>query len=105
MGTCQDGGYFGLEPFRIITWLEKILLAVQIRLWFKLVLTILPGVVINVTLTKTDASPNQTNGSVNNSKGWHHLPQHQQQTFQPGHFSNLARAIILLLKSATGCMG
>lgn len=110
-GTYQDSGYFtGLEPFRNYNLVGKNssgctdTVVVQIGSYDPC-----QGVVINVTLTKTDASPNQTNGSVTATAtgGTGFTYSINSGPFQTsGIFSNLAPGdYTVAAKSATGCIG
>jgi len=110
-GAYQDTGYFtGLEPFRNYNLVGKNsfgctdTVVVQIGSSDPC-----QGVVINVTLTKTDASPNQTDGSVTatatGATGFTYSI--NSGPFQAsGTFSNLAAGTyVVAAKSDAGCIG
>jgi len=110
-GAYQDSGFFsGLEPFRNYNVVGKNsagctdTVVVQIDSYDPC-----NGVVINVTLTKTDASPNQSNGSVTATAtgGTGFTYSINGGPFQnSGIFSNLAAGTyVVAAKSAAGCIG
>ncbi len=110
-GPFQDTGYFsGLEPFRNYNLVGKNsfgctdTVEVQIGSFDPC-----QGVTINVTLTKTDASPNQSNGSVTATAtgGTGFTYSINSGPFQSGRtFSNLAAGnYVVAAKSAAGCIG
>jgi SprB repeat len=107
----QDSGYFsGLEPFKNYNLVGKNSIGctdtvvVQIGSFDPC-----QGVVINVTLTKTDASVNQSNGSVTATAtgGTGFTYSINGGAFQTsGTFSNLAAGnYVVAAKSITGCIG
>ncbi len=110
-GPYQDSGYFsGLQPFRNYNVVGKNsagctdTLVVQIDSYDPC-----QGVNINVTLTKTDASPNQSNGSVTATAtgGTGFTYSINGGAFQnSGLFNNLAAGTyIVAAKSSAGCIG
>lgn len=110
-GAYQDTGYFtGLEPFRNYNLVGKNsfgctdTVVVQIASYDPC-----QGVTINVTLTKTDASPNQNNGSVTATAtgGTGFTYSINSGPFQTnGTFTNLAAgAYVVAAKSDAGCIG
>lgn len=107
----QDTGYFsGLEPFKTYNLVGKNsygctdTVIVQIDSYDPC-----QGVTINVTLTKTDASPNQSNGSVTATAtgGTGYTYSLNGGAFQSsGTFTGLAAGTyVVAAKSATGCIG
>ncbi len=107
----QDTGYFsGLEPFRTYSVVGKNSAGctdtaiVQIDSYDPC-----QGVTINVILTKTDASPNQSNGTVTATAtgGTGFTYSINSGTFQNnGTFTGLAAGTyVVAAKSATGCLG
>lgn len=110
-GPYQDTGYFsGLEPFRTYNLVGKNsfgctdTVIVQIDSYDPC-----QGVTINVTLTKTDASPNQSNGSIyaTATGGTGFTYSINGGIFQTsGTFLNLAAGTYTVAaKSAAGCIG
>jgi hypothetical protein len=110
-GAYQDTGYFtGLEPFRNYNLVGKNsfgctdTVEIQIDSYDPC-----QGVTINVTLTKTDASPGQSNGSISAtaSGGTGFTYSINSGPFQSGAtFSNLAAGnYVVAAKSADGCIG
>jgi hypothetical protein len=110
-GPYQDTGYFaGLEPFRTYHLVGKNSVdcsdttVIQIGSFDPC-----QGVVINVTLSKTDASPNQSNGTVTATAtgGTGFTYSINSGPFQSaGTFSNLAAGVyVVAAKSAAGCIG
>ncbi len=110
-GPYQDSGYFsGLEPFRNYNLVGKNsfgctdTVEVQIGSFDPC-----QGVTIIVSLTKTDASPNQSNGSVTATAtgGIGFTYSINSGPFQSGRiFSNLAAGnYVVAAKSAAGCIG
>ncbi len=110
-GGFQDSGYFtGLEPFRNYNLVGKNSFGCTDTVVIQ-ILSFDPcqGVTINITLTKTDASPNQSNGSVTAtaSGGTGFTFSINGGAFQnSGVFSNLAAGnYTVAAKSAAGCIG
>jgi hypothetical protein len=110
-GAYQDTGYFsGLEPFRTYNLVGKNSIGctdtvvIQINSYDPC-----QGIVINVTLTKTDASPNMSDGTVTASAtgGTGFTYSINNGPFQSNSiFSNLAPGdYTVAAKSATGCLG
>lgn len=110
-GPFQDTGYFsGLEPFRNYNLVGKNSIGcsdtviIQIQSYDPC-----QGVTINVTLTKTDASPNQSNGSVTATAtgGTGFTYSINGGPFQTsGTFNYLAAGTyVVAAKSAAGCIG
>lgn len=110
-GPYQDSGYFsGLQPFRNYNVVGKNsagctdTVIVQIDSYDPC-----QGVNINVTLTKTDASPNQSNGSVTATAtgGTGFTYSINGGAFQnSGTFNNLAAGTYTVAaKSSAGCIG
>lgn len=110
-GAYQDTGYFsGLDPFRTYNLVGRNsygctdTVIIQIDSYDPC-----QGVNISVTLTKTDASPNQSNGSVTATAtgGTGFIYSKNGGAFQSsGTFTGLAAGTyVIAAKSAAGCIG
>jgi len=110
-GPYQDSGYFtGLEPFKNYNLAGRNSIGCTDTMLLQIT-SVDPcqGVVINVTLTKTDASVNQSNGSVTATAtgGTGFTYSLNGAAFQnSGTFANLAAGnYVVAAKSAAGCIG
>lgn len=110
-GTFQDSGYFsGLQPFGNYNLVGKNSIGCTDTVLIQIGSSDpCQGVVINVTLSKTDASPNLANGSVTATAtgGTGFTYSINGSAFQAsGTFSNLAAGnYTVAAKSAAGCIG
>lgn len=110
-GAFQDSGYFsGLEPFKNYNLVGRNVLGCTDTMLIQIdSYDPCQGVTINVALSKTDATVNQTNGSITatatGATGFTYSL--NGGAFQnSGTFTNLAPATyVVAAKSAAGCLG
>lgn len=110
-GTFQDSGYFsGLEPFRNYNLVGKNSLGCTDTMSIQIAsFDPCAGVTITVALTKTDASPGQSNGSIiaNATGATGFTYSLNGGSFQStGTFNNLAAGnYVVAARSSAGCLG